>query len=277
MIDRRAFLSGLAWGALATGPAAGGAQETSRRPRIGFLLTVPRASLSDRLDAFEEGLRELGYVDGDNITVVYRSAEGRHERLPALAAELVASKVDVIVTTGQPVPDAALKATRSIPIEHFFSAIALGSRFVPKAEAVDRPDVLLERLAELAMHLFPFFPSEQERFCERRGLEANLRDCERFDGLSNKADGRRVLAAPIRVIAGFEATGMMANRKLRQRLQVRRGARRFRAEVQPMPTSGHISWSPRTNQRGFSSASTLIQDTERARSAVGACRPSAGA
>lgn len=116
MVNRRTFLSGLVCGVLAASPADGRAQDASRRPRIGFLLTVPRSSLTDRLDAFEQGLRELGYVDGQNITVLYRSAEGRNERLAALAAELVAENVDVIVTTGQPAPDVARQATRSIPI-----------------------------------------------------------------------------------------------------------------------------------------------------------------
>src|SRR5262245_14978982 len=72
--------------------------------RIGFLST-PRASvILARAEAFRQGLRELGYVEGKNIVIEYRSAEGQVDRLPALAAELVRLKVEVIVTSGpQPV------------------------------------------------------------------------------------------------------------------------------------------------------------------------------
>ena len=69
-----------------------------------------------RIEAFRQGLRELGYVEGKNIVIEYRSAEGKLDRLPALAAELVRLKVDIIVTGGPPATRAAKEATSTIPI-----------------------------------------------------------------------------------------------------------------------------------------------------------------
>jgi putative ABC transport system substrate-binding protein len=97
-------------------PLVADAQQPAKTPRIGFLAAVSLVALSDRVEAFRQGLRELGYVEGQTITIEYRSAEGKYDRLPALAAELVRKQVDVIVTAGPPAPDAALKATRTIPI-----------------------------------------------------------------------------------------------------------------------------------------------------------------
>src|SRR5215813_1143327 len=97
-------------------PLAADAQQTGKVPRIGFLsLTSP----SDRpllLDAFRQRLRELGWVEGQNIVIDYRYAEGRVDRLPGLAAELVRLKVDVIVSFGTQGVTAAKNATEEIPI-----------------------------------------------------------------------------------------------------------------------------------------------------------------
>lgn len=92
------------------------AQQPTRIPRIGYLATVPLSSMSDRIDGLTQGLRELGYVDGKSIVIEWRSAEGKLDRLPALAAELVHLNVDVIVTTGGVVTRAAKAATSTIPI-----------------------------------------------------------------------------------------------------------------------------------------------------------------
>jgi putative tryptophan/tyrosine transport system substrate-binding protein len=92
------------------------AQQTKKVPRIGFLATVSPSTLSDRVEAFRQGLRELGYVEGKNIVIEWRYAEGKADRLPGLAAELVRLKVDIIVTSG-PVPTRSAKtATSTIPI-----------------------------------------------------------------------------------------------------------------------------------------------------------------
>jgi putative tryptophan/tyrosine transport system substrate-binding protein len=117
VIDRRTFLGVIAGGLLAA-PLAADAQPAGKIYRIGILGNVP---LNDpggaRLwEAFIHGLRDLGYVEGRNLVVVYRSAEGKHERLPALAAELVALKVDVIVAPNTPAALAAKQATMTLPI-----------------------------------------------------------------------------------------------------------------------------------------------------------------
>ena len=76
------------------------AQQTKKVHRIGYLAGTSASAVSTRTDAFRQGLRELGYVEGKNIVIEWRSAEGKLDRLPALATELVRLKVDVIVTTG---------------------------------------------------------------------------------------------------------------------------------------------------------------------------------
>src|SRR5882724_8442246 len=85
-------------------------------PRIGFISTASLSSLASRLDAFRQGLRELGYVEGKNLAIEYRSAAGNIDRLPELAAELVRLKVDCIVTAGGSPTGAAKQATGAIPI-----------------------------------------------------------------------------------------------------------------------------------------------------------------
>ena len=92
------------------------AQQPAKIPRIGYLTGVPLSANSARVEAIHQGLRELGYVEGKNIVIEYRSAEGKLDRLPALAAELVRLKVDIIVSAGLG-PTRALKdATTTIPI-----------------------------------------------------------------------------------------------------------------------------------------------------------------
>jgi ABC transporter substrate binding protein len=92
-----------------------GAQEAAKVPRIGYLALDLAGNLHLR-EGFLRGLRDLGYVEGRTILIEDRSAEGRRERVPALAAELVARKVDVIVTSGTPQALAAQHATRTVPI-----------------------------------------------------------------------------------------------------------------------------------------------------------------
>src|SRR6266481_7602541 len=72
------------------------AQQPKKVPRIGFLATVSPSTISSRVDSFRQGLRELGYVEGKNIVIEWRYGDGKLDRLPALAAELVRLKVDVI-------------------------------------------------------------------------------------------------------------------------------------------------------------------------------------
>jgi putative ABC transport system substrate-binding protein len=99
---------------LATPPAAG-AQPAARVPRVGMLANGSAAG-SPPVDAFRQGLRDLGYVEGQNLILEIRWAEGRFERLPELAAELVRSKPDVLVTAGPYGIEAARRVTAAIPI-----------------------------------------------------------------------------------------------------------------------------------------------------------------
>ena len=96
-------------------PLAVRAQQAAKVPRIGYL-AGDRAASPHLIEAFRQGLRDLGYVEGSNVLIEYRDAEGKFERLPALAAELVALKVDVIVAGGTPLILAAKQATRTLPI-----------------------------------------------------------------------------------------------------------------------------------------------------------------
>ncbi|MGE5817661.1 MAG: ABC transporter substrate-binding protein, partial [Deltaproteobacteria bacterium] len=92
------------------------AQQPAKVPRIGFLIASSASANSARVEAFRQGLRELGYVEGKNIIIESRYAEGRVDRLPALAADLVRLKVDIILSAGPAVPRPASKATKTIPI-----------------------------------------------------------------------------------------------------------------------------------------------------------------
>ena len=92
------------------------AQQSAKIPRIGFLTTVPLAVIRRRTEAFQQSLRELGYVEGKNIVIEWRSADGQQDRLPALVAELVRLKVDVIVSGGAAATRPARDATATIPI-----------------------------------------------------------------------------------------------------------------------------------------------------------------
>src|SRR5499427_8776321 len=90
------------------------AQQPKKVPRVGYLGTGSRSSAG--VEAFQHGLRDLGYIEGQNIVIEYRYAEGMADRFPNLAAELVQLKVDVIVVTGTPATQAAKNATKTIPI-----------------------------------------------------------------------------------------------------------------------------------------------------------------
>ena len=115
MIDRRAFIGTVTLGVL-TAPLAAQAQQPAKAWRIGYLQGSSREAQTYLIQAFEGGLREKGYTLGRDLVIEYRFADGRLERLPELAAELVRLKVDVIVTGVNPGTIAAKKATTTIPI-----------------------------------------------------------------------------------------------------------------------------------------------------------------
>jgi len=105
------------------------AQQTGKIPRIGFLGTSPSA-IAARIEAFRQGLRELGYVEGKNIFIEWRHVEGKPERMSELAAELVRLKVDIIITGGPPATRAAKEATVTIPIVMTQDTDPVGNGFV---------------------------------------------------------------------------------------------------------------------------------------------------
>ena len=109
------FMGSVAGGLLAA-PLAARAQQVAKVYRIGILETIPAAQNTAKFDALRKGLRDLGYVEGRNLVIEYRSADGRAERFPALASELVRLKVDLIVTRGTPAAKAAKSATGTIPV-----------------------------------------------------------------------------------------------------------------------------------------------------------------
>ena len=102
--------------ALLAAPLDGEAQQAKRIPRIGYLASSSAERERPRLAAFQQGLRESGYVEGNNIFIEQRYAGGQFEKLPELAAELVRLKVDVLVVSGAPATHAAKQATSVIPL-----------------------------------------------------------------------------------------------------------------------------------------------------------------
>ena len=126
-MDRRDTVFALL--ALGAAPFAAEAQQAAKIARIGYLATN-RATSPHLREAFLQGLRDLGYVEGRNVVIEYRDAEGKVERLPALAAELVALKVDVIVASGTLAALAAKQATRTLPIVFSPAGDPVGSGLV---------------------------------------------------------------------------------------------------------------------------------------------------
>ncbi len=106
------------------------AQQSAKLPRVGFLAQVSSAAISARVDALRKGLNGLGYVEGKNIFIEYRYADGKPDRLPELAAELVRLKVDIIVTAGPTATRAAKETSSVIPIVMGFDNDPVGSGFV---------------------------------------------------------------------------------------------------------------------------------------------------
>src|SRR5215470_6353858 len=113
MIGRREVVS-LLGGAAEAWPLAARAQQAM--PMVGFLASQLPDAVTDRLRGFRQGLKDTGYVEGENVAIVYRFAENQDDRLPALAAELVSRHVAVIATAGLPPTLAAKAATTTIPV-----------------------------------------------------------------------------------------------------------------------------------------------------------------
>src|SRR6266446_4894071 len=148
MTTRREFIGILAGGFLAS-PRASEAQQAGKVARLGYLANNPAAN-SHLSEAFLQGLRDLGYVEGRNLVIEYRTAEGKWDRFPALAAELVALKVDVLVAANSLAVLPAKRATRTIPIVFTGAPDAVGSGFVT---SLARPGGNVTGLSALAPEL----------------------------------------------------------------------------------------------------------------------------
>ena len=124
--------------------------QQAKVPRIGFLVAGPASAVSTRIEAFRQGLRERGYIEGKNIVIEYRYGDGKLDRLPALAADLVQLKVSVIVTGGSQATLPAKGATSTIPIVMAQDNDPLGSGFVA---SFARPGGNITGLANLTAEL----------------------------------------------------------------------------------------------------------------------------
>jgi putative ABC transport system substrate-binding protein len=134
-MDRRAFIA-LVSGSILAAPLAAEAQQGAKVYRVAFLGSTSPSGYASQMDAFRVGLRDLGYVEGKNLIIDFRWAQGKYERLPELASELVRLKPDVLVTHGAPGSLAAKRATDKIPIVIGVvgEAVAIGA-----VEGISRP------------------------------------------------------------------------------------------------------------------------------------------
>ncbi len=148
MSSRKGFIVALTLGILSA-PLAAVAQQPAKVPRIG-ILTLAVASSTPLFEAFRQGLREHGYVEGQNIAFEYRFAQGRADRLPTMAAELVSMKVDVIVTESVAAALAAKRATQTISIVMAISGDPVGAGLVA---SLPRPGGNVTGLSLLAPEL----------------------------------------------------------------------------------------------------------------------------
>jgi putative ABC transport system substrate-binding protein len=147
-LKRREFL--LLLGSAAAWPLASRAEQSASLPRVGFMGNSTEALETNLVASFREGLRELGYHEARNIVVEYRWAGGKYERFPTLIAELLAAKVDVIVTAGTPASMAVKKATTTVPLVMVAVGDPVGVGLVP---SLARPGGNLTGLSSIAPDL----------------------------------------------------------------------------------------------------------------------------
>jgi putative ABC transport system substrate-binding protein len=149
LISRRAFVASVT-GGLLSAPLAAGAQPARKVHRIGFLGNSTAALEANLVQPFRDGLRELGYVEGRDVAIEYRWAEGQYERFPALVAELIALKVEVLVTAGTPAALAVKRATTTIPLVMVAVGEPVGTGLV---KSLARPGGNLTGLVSIAPDL----------------------------------------------------------------------------------------------------------------------------
>jgi len=210
----------IGFGTMALGSAA---QQPAGISRIGFLATTSASNISARLEAFRQRLRELGYVEGKNIVIEYRYAEGKLERLPELAVELVRLKVDVIVTVSSAVL-AAKKASATIPIVFALASDPVGSGLVSSLArpggnitglSIMAPDLDGKRL-ELLKEAFPKVVRVAFLWGGSSGARGNLPLTE-LEAVA-KALGLKLLSLPVRSLDDFEGAFARAKKERAQAL-----------------------------------------------------------
>ncbi len=188
MMDRRRFLLTSLAGALATPLAAEAQSRVGKVPRVGILNSD--TAQDARVGEFRDGLRELGYVEGQNLLIIYRWADGHQDRLPALADDLLASNVDVIVAIGASVW-AAKRQTSTVPIVIAFSGDPVGTAMVSNLArpggnitglsfmssdlAAKRLDLLKQTFPRIARVAVLYLPAEVSTVPELRETEAAAR------------------------------------------------------------------------------------------------------
>jgi putative tryptophan/tyrosine transport system substrate-binding protein len=203
---RREFVIGLAW-AVTAWPRVTRAQQRGKIYRIGILEQIPAERNAANLAGLRQGLRDLGYVEGRNLAIEYRSADGRAERFQELASELVRLKVDLIVTRGTPATQAVQNVTEAIPVvmatmggpgaivasfarpgSNITGVITFSTELT--AKRVEILQELVPRLSRVALlHNMgnPAVPAEWDetrRAAGALGLEAELLDARSQDDLS---------------------------------------------------------------------------------------------
>ena len=231
---RRDFIR-LLGGAAAALPLAARAQQPGRIWRIGVLETSPAASNAANFDAFRKGLRELGYVEGQNLILDYRSADGRAERFPQLAAELLRLNVDLIVTRGTPAVMAAKNATGTVPVVMAASGEPVrtgvvaglarpggnvtGLSALTSASVAKRLELMREMVAGIRRIAFllnmgnPISPSSWEEFktaTPSLGFEAQLLDVRKSEDIVQAFDTAIAQRADAILVANDTVT--LANR-----------------------------------------------------------------
>ena len=199
-MERRAFLAGGA--ALLAAPLAAEAQPAGKVYRIGVLEVVGMASNAANLSAFRQGLAELGYVEGQNLVIEYRSADDRPERLSDLATELVRLKIDVIVTRGTPATLTAKQATQTIPIvmmssgdpvvEHIVASLARPRGNVTGLHIIAPPELGGKRLRLL---------KEAVPASSQIGILWNLADLHTQLIVEDTERAARAMGVPLKILA----------------------------------------------------------------------------
>jgi putative ABC transport system substrate-binding protein len=254
-VDRRAFLAGTV--ALLAAPRAAAAQPAGTPARVGILLLTTRVPSTASVDHFRSGLRELGYVEGQSVRLEYRAAEGKVERLPELARELVAARVDIIYTATAPAALAAKQATSTIPV--VFAGIpdpvgaglvaslaqpggnVTGVAFEATPEQAAKQLELLKELAPSVTRVGLFnAPGVREALGRYRpvvenaltklGLDlvrADVRTSADLDGALDTLARARVDALWLVAPAAFQGRGRIAEYALKNRLPAVAGYREF--------------------------------------------------